>query len=328
MILKIFNDKYIIAQYSLILGLFILLLSQNIVLYEPHGFGPLYTLIFQTLKESSPLILSFVFGSLVLIEGLLLQIMGMYYNLIPRNNFLIPFVWLLLMFSNPVLASISPTIFALVIASYAFFKLVSISDKSYTLASLFTSGFFFSIASLIYGYMIWYILFLIIALLVLSLFKARETLVSIISFAIPYLYLVSYDFVFDNKLNLWPSFQFGIGNWTYPSNAVQLSISISLFILILAIAFISTSKLTIQLNSKLIHIRKITSLLFILLILNVILQFISDFWWFSNPINLFLPLTFIISIYISEQKKNYYLEAAILIILILEIIQLYYSHYA
>ena len=327
MILKFFNEKFIIVQFGIIGLLLLNLLSNSIILYEPQSFGPLYNLIYQGIKDNSMLI-SISFIALVITEGFLLQLIAMYYNLIPRNNFLIPFVWLILVNSNPAVISINPVIIAAVVATWALFRLMSTSDIENTLPSLFSAGFTLSIASLIYGNMIWYAGFLILSLLFLSLFRAREVIVSFISFSIPYLYLLSYGFVMDIDYTIWHNFHSSIGEWTFFSEGIQLWISLFIALIILILSLFGVLKIMFNLFSKLIQIRKFTSLLFAFLITNFILQFIAGPWWFAHPIIIFVPLTILLSIYLSEQKKTFYLDLILWLLIILEVVQSYYTNYA
>ena len=327
MILKLFNGKYFIIQIGVILAFLALMMNHNITLYESQSFGPLYGLIYGWLEGHTYAIIITYFA-LLIIEGLLLQLIVSYYSLVPRNNYIILLIWFLLSFSNPSLIAINPVIIATVFMSWGLFRLLSISELENTLPNLFTAGFLFSTASLIYGNMIWYIVFLIIGLMVLSLFRGRELMISLISFALPYVFLLTYGFVFNQEYIFWNLFHFNYGEWSFFSNGIQLWLSIITFIIIILLSIYSVSSVMLQLFSKLIQIRKSTSLIFVLLIINTLLQFLSGPWWFSHPTLIFIPLSILLSIFFTEQKKTFYLDLVLLSIIILEIFQLYYTNYA
>ena len=314
-------------QFAVVLAFFALMLGRDITLYQPEGFGPIYHSIYQLL-EGENLIIYIVYIVLIVFEGLLLQLIVSNYNLVPRDNYTILLIWLILTFSNPTLSSINPVLIAAIISTWALFRLLSIGDKENTLPNLYTAGFLFSFASLIYGNMLWFFGFLIISLLVLSVFKAHEFIVSIIAFATPYLFLFVYGFVFEQEYIFWTQFHFNIGNWSFFENGPQLWISIGTTLLIIAFSAFAVPKVMLQLFSKLIHVRKYTSVIFTMLLVSLAMQFLSGPWWFSHPILIFIPLSILISIFLSEQKNTLYYDIILLSIIALEIAQLYYLRYA
>ena len=327
MILRLFNGKFILVQVGFILAFFIIMLTRVVPLNEPQGFGPIYNVVYQAL-HGHPLAINISFAVLLIIEGLLLQLIVMYYSLIPRNNYIILLVWLILSFSNPALISINPVFIATIISTWALFRLLSIDELENTLPNLFTAGFLFSFASLVYGNLLWFIVFQIIGLLVLSLFRGRELMVSIIAFALPYIFLLAFGFVFDQEFIFWNQFHFNIGDWSFFQNGTQLLISILLTLLIIALSGFAIAQVMLQLSTKLIQTRKSTSLIFTMLLITIALQFFSGPWWFTHPILVFMPLSILLAIFLSEQKKTFYLDIIILSIIILELCQLYFIHYA
>ncbi len=327
MIVKLFNGKFLIVQFAVVIGFLTLMLSRDITLYQPEGFGPIYHIIYQALAGQS-LLVYIVYIVLIGLEGFLLQFIVSYYNLVPRNNFTVLIVWLILIFSNPTLSSINPVLIAAIISTWALFRLLSIGDKDNPIPNLYTAGFLFSFSSFIYGNMLWFLGFLIISLLVLSVFKAHELVVSLIAYATPYIFLFSYGFVFDQEYILWDQFHFNIGNWSFFDNGPQLWISISTSLLITGFSIFAISKVMLQLFSKLIQIRKYTSTIFTMLLASVAIQFLSGPWWFSHPVLIFIPLSILIAIFLSEQKRTLYYDIIILTIMALEVAQLYYLHYA
>lgn len=327
MILKLFNGKFLLLQIGIIIAFLALMMNHNVSLYPPQGFGPLYGLVFNWLQGHT-LAIFITYFALLIIEGLLLQLIVSYYKLVPRDNFIILLVYFLLSFSNPSLTSINPVVIASTLTTWGLFRLLSISELENTLPNLFTAGFLFSTASLVYGNMIWFIVFLIIGLMVLSLFRGRELLISLISFAIPYLFLLTYGFIFDQEFIFWNQFHFNYGEWSFFSNGIQLWLSIATFFITILLSIYAVVNVMLQLFSKLIQIRKSTSLIFTLLIISTLLQFLSGPWWFSHPTLIFIPLSILLSIFFAELKNTFYFNLIILSIIILEIVQLYYTNYA
>ena len=324
MIIKLFNGKNLLFQLGLMLIFFISMANREIILQEPSGFGPLYNLIYNFLEGNSILIyISFI--SLILIEGILLQLIVSMYKLVSRNNYIVIFVWLLLIFSNSALASINPVIISTVLITWALFQLFAITENVNPLPNIFTVGFIISFASLIYGNLILYSFFLIIALLILSLFNARTLAVSFLSLSTPYIYYLTYLFVLDQSLDTTKLFLFSFEKWVFFQNGALLWISIGITAVLFIISIISIFNVLTHLNSKLIQTRTAVMVLVAWLIISIILMLVSGAWWFAHPILIFVPMAILISIFLDEQKKTIYYDVAIISLLALEILQLYIS---
>lgn len=327
MILRFFNEKHIIVQVVIIVAFFAAMIFRSVDLQPPQSFGPLYESIYLLLL-GHPVLIFISYASLIVLEGLLLQVIVLKYNLVTRNNLIVVFIWLILAFSNPALANINPVLFATVLITWAVYKLFAIPEEENTLAKLFSVGFIISFASLIYGSVFYYLIFLIVSLFILSLVNIREIMVSIISFFLPYLYILSYSFVMDKDMVILGKVNFSLENISFFSSGPLFWISISLTILIALLSLVSFLNLITNLFSKLIQFRNHTTVLFVLFFVGFILQFLSGPWWFVHPYLIFIPLAILISIYLSEQKRTRYLDLALFIILFLEIIQLYYLNHA
>ena len=327
MVLKLFNGKNLLFQVAFLLVFLISMLNRDVILHEPQGFGPIYSLIYQGLA-GSPIIIFISFVTLVIVEGLLLQLIASAYNLVSRNNYIVLLIWLLLVFTSPTLASINPVLISTVIITWALFQLLAITEKANPLPNLFSVGFIFSFASLIYGNLIWFVLFLITALLILSLFKGRTILVSLISFSLPYIYFFAYSFVMDQDVLVGNLFHFNFNDWGFSQNGLPLWISITVSILFIGLSIISVSSVLLHLKSQLIQKRSVVKVLFAWLLASILLQFLSGTWWFTHPILIFVPITLFISIFLDGQKKTIYYDILIWGLIVLEIVQLYYPQNA
>jgi len=326
-ILRFFNTKNIIIQFTIIVLFLFSMLNREIALDPPQDFGPLYNLIYQALV-GSPLLISIAFISLIILQGILLQLIVMVYNLVPRNNYIVLLVWFFLIFANPSLASVNPVLISTLIMSWSLFQLLSLTNLSNPLPSLFTVGFIFSFSSLVYGNLIWFGIYLIVSLLLLSIFNARALVVSLIGFITPYLYLFTYGFVMDKNIPFLNQFHFGFRDWGFFHNGFELWVSIAITLLIFVLSIIAISIVMLHLNSKLIQTRNNTNVILAWLVTSIILQFLSGAWWFVHPTLILIPLSLFLSIYLSEIKKTRYIDILVVLIILLDIIQLYYPKYA
>ncbi len=323
MILKFFNDKHIIAQIGIIILFLVAMLFRNIEIQAPDAFGPVYEMIFNLLLGHNILIF-IIYVSLVLLEGSLLQFLVLRYNLIARDNYIVFLFWLILVFSNPALVSLNPVLIAIVLITWSLIKLFAISETDNTLPKLFSVGFIISFSSLIYGLVFYYFGFLIISLFILSLVNLRQILVSIISFSLPYLYLLAYAFVFNENIEFLAKVNFNLESLIFFSSGTLFWSSIAITILIALFSIFGLAKLISTLFSKLIQFRNLVTVLFVMLFVGLVLQFLSGPWWFVHPYVIFVPLAILVSINLSELKRTIYYDLVLTIIMVLEIIQLYF----
>ncbi len=327
MILRFFNDKQLAVQIGIIIAFLAAMLNQNIEMQAPQAFGPVYEAIYQLLSVHPTLIfISFIL--LIVVEGILLQLIVLHYNLVARNNLIVILFWLILVFSNPSLVNFNPVLIATVLSTWALFKLFAISERENSIPKLFSVGFIISFSSLIYGLVFYYLIFLIISLFILSLVNFRQILVSFISFSLPYIYLFSYGYLFDVNIEFLSKVNFSIDKISFFNSGPLFWISISLTLIITVFSIYGLLKLISGLFSKLIQFRNFTTVLIVLLFISFVLQFLSGPWWYVHPYLIFVPLSILVSIYLSEQKRTFYIDLILGLIIFLEIFQLYYLKYA
>jgi len=326
-ILRFFNDKYIIVQIGFIILFLVAMLFRNIDIQAPQAFGPVYELIYRLLLGHNVLIF-ILYVSLIVVEGALLQFLVLRYNLIARDNYIVFFFWLILVFSNHSLASLNPVLIATVFSTWSLIKLFAIGEADYTLPRLFSVGFIISFSSLIYGLIFYYLIFLIISLFVLSLVNIRQILVSLISFALPYLYLLVYAFVFDKQVAFLSKVDFNLDSLIFFSDGALFWSSIAITLLLALFSVFGLVKLISSLFSKLIQFRNLVTVLIVMLFGGLVLQFLSGPWWYVHPFVIFVPLAVLMSIFLSEQKRTIYYDLFLALVIILEVIQLYFIDHA
>jgi len=289
----------------------------------PQAFGPIYEVIYHLLLGHKVLIFgSFVF--LIILEGVILQWIVSQYNLIARDNFLVVFIWLILVFSNPVLTSLNPVLIAITLSSWALLKLFAIGDAENPLPKLFSVGFLISFSSLIYGSIFYYLVFLIISLFVLSLVNLRQIFVSLISFALPYLYLWAYGFMMNENIDFISKVNFSIDSMYFASSGNYFWTSIAITFIIAFLSIIGLVKLFSTLFSKLIQFRNNVTVLYVMFIMGIITQLLSGPWWYVHPFVIFVPLAILLSIFLSELKRTIYYDLTLIMIIALEFFQIYF----
>ena len=323
MILKIFHNRQILWQLVLLVVFFALMISRPVSLEPPGNYNPLYTPVYQLLTGHYWLTYTF-FIVLVLSEIVLLQLLVNHYRLIPQDNFLVVFIWLLLLFSNPDMMSVSPVLITSVISTWGLYKLLGFSEQENKLAVLFSIGFIFSVASLFYSLMLLFFIVLILATIVLSIANWRELAVLFISLALPYLYLYVYAFVSGESITYLtgiPS-QAAIPNWRGLLQTHWVSLLIGFLIFLLAL--VSLLGFYMNFLYKLIQIRNYVLVLSMMLAFFILVQFMAGKFWLVHAVLIFIPLSILLAMALNDRPKQRFSNLLIILILVLEIFQRFY----
>jgi hypothetical protein len=303
------------------------MIIRPVALEKPASFGPVYQYIY-ALLSGKPWLIYTTYLLLIVTEALLLQLLVARFRLISFNNYLVVFLWQVLIFSIPQIASVNPVLIAGLITTWSLFKLFDLSSEENTLPNLFTVGFLLSLASLIYGLMIWYFIPLILALFILSLINWREIVVVIVSFFLPYLYLFVYGFVsgtsYDffsgtDSVALMPEFLSLL--------RAQWAVFVTVLLLIMLVVF-SLVDFFMNFLYKLIQIRNYVTVLTLLLVFSIILDFFSGYWWLAHAYLIFIPLVILFAMSLADRARSRLANILLYLIVVFEIVQVYYLHYA
>jgi hypothetical protein len=326
-VLKIFNNKRVVFQWGLMIIFFVLMIFRPVSLEKPVLFGPLYNYIYSLLQGETWLIYT-TYILLIVAEALLPQLLVARFRLISFNNYLVIFLWLILVFSNPQIASVNPVLIAGVIITWGMFRLFSLSERENPLPNLFTVGFLLSLASLVYGPVIWYFIFLLISLVILSLINWREIAVVVISFMLPYLYLYAYGFVFQT------TFDYNEATSSVnplPELMTMLQdqwIAVLVGFLVTLLALYSLLNFFMNFMYKLIQIRNYVTVLTLMLAFSSILIFFSGPWWFVHFYLIFIPLVILLAMSMADRAHSRFAEILLYLIVTFELVQVYLLHNA
>ena len=311
-------------QFVWILAFFAAIIFHPVKIEAANANAPLYHLFFDLISGNT-LLVHLVYALLILLEAFILQLIVVYHRLIERNNFIVVLVWFIYAFSNPATAGINPVLLSVPLVSWGLFLLLDISSKENVLPGLFSVGLIFSLASLIYLPLIWFSIFLILSLIVLSLINMREILVILIAYILPYVYVFAYLFVMDIQ----PDF-LRIAGFGYDVEAIYemvsqnpLGLVLNVFLLLVSIA--GLIKLLPDVLYKLIQTRNFVTVLIIMLIISFLMIFVSGYWWHDHLYLVFIPLAILMAMFLAGRKRLLYYDIALLAIMLVEILQVYWN---
>jgi hypothetical protein len=318
MLTKLFSSNSIFSLVILIL-LAIVLWAKAFVSITPMlpeiPASPVYHLIYSHLSDYS-VICGFVSLGLIILEALLINNLLVENDLIPRNSYLAAYVFVImtgvfsdLIILNPILIAN----FFLITAVWLFLKLYE-EHESY--ATVFNIGTLLSIASMVYLPSFAFIILIWAGFIIYRLFSWREWFISIIGFALPYLFLGSYYFWNDCLVSKIASYKNALGliNFFDYSPALYTKFVIGVIGLIV---FISTIGILRLINEKAIRIRKFLSFFVWFLLLSIVCLNLSVNFGLMGFVLLFTPAAFLITLYVNFTKKPAWAEGMLIVLALL-----------
>ena len=239
MFIRFFKSSYLI-QYLVLVIIGVVLwipafLHPPQLLKVGHEVAPLFKLI-EGLEPGVPWIPVLIAFLLVLAEGIIMNIIFIYHDLVPKNTLLSSFLFLLFMSSSapnltfyPAILSVLPLVF--------FLQLVfQIYDQSENLSKVLSVGLLASVCSMIYTPLILLLLFLWLVFMVYRTFNLREWIIAFMGFILPYIYLIVFYFWNDklgNVLTNYRDYTRGIFDFTFSDDILQISIWVIFSLLML-----------------------------------------------------------------------------------------------
>lgn len=279
--------------------------------YAPLN-APLYEIIHWMLADKFILKIILSFG-LLIFQALVLKHTLSSNDLSPKNSLLPAFLYVVLMSSFGNFQNIQPLLFANLFIILALQTLFKAYSKAESYEQIFNAAFMISIASLFYFPVIIFMFFIWLVLLVFSILKWREWLISLLGFITPYLFVFSYYFLTDSLPIKFGGYLKFFENINFQQPHLQLShiIFLSILALIFMLSLIYTS---LRLGERSIFYRKKIIVLIVFSILSAVsFIYAKDFFVFQLCL-LFIPFSFFFANYVAQIKKIMVSEIFLLIV--------------
>jgi len=208
----------------------------------------------------------------------------------------------------------------IVIALQQFLKLYNVIN-SFSL--IFNATLLVSVASLIYFPCIIYMVLLWGALIYLRTPVWRDFMISLISFILPYVYYLTYQFVFDNK-NIEELGIFIKQEYVYGTNDIFSIVSTFFFIALIIVLLLSVMSLLQTISKSVVKIRKMLMVIVFMLLVGLSTLFFNSFDYLATFVLMSIPLAVITAVFFQNLKKTWLAEL-IFMCLIVGVIINYFS---
>jgi hypothetical protein len=316
MILYLFRGQYLIRYIFLfLLTLFLwgdaLIFPEEILLND--SFGDLYFLADWAKSHPRSLIIVFIF--ILYLQALILNVIAEENRLVERNQLLVAAIYILMMSSAQPLAQPNILILTNFFLILQFNTLLRLYGKDEPYGALFDAGLLVGISSLLFYPSIVFLLLIFYALLAFQFFRWREWLIPIIGFSIAYFFAATWFFWFNNltiKTEEWiqrfnpelPFFEtITMAEWLIPT----------LFLLMFAMG---TRKILQRANESTVDIRKKYRVIFFMVFVSLLMQFLPDLGIKLQGAVLLIPLAVILAAYTSTIKRTFYAELIFYLIIL------------
>jgi hypothetical protein len=232
-----------------------------------------------------------------------------------RNQLTGALIYIIMMSSQP--AMIAPNImlvinFLLILMLNGILRL---NPKTETLGRLFDIGFLAGLATVLYFPAIVFLLFIIISLITLQMFRWREWLIPIIGFVAPWLFVATWYFWFDQ---LQEKFHILISRFTFalpdiPSIGIEEGLIWSLFALLALLGLTKIRRLNSEGSSG---SRRKSRIIFIMFLMALLSGFVPGTSFQAHVYLEIIPVVIFLSAYISRLRRLFLVELVFTIIII------------
>ena len=304
MFTKIFKSDYIYQLSFIMIAVIVIWIHSFFSLTSLTVFptlSPFYSVIGNSFLTNNILAVTIAF-ILLIIQSIMLNMAFSANEMFNRNNYLITFIYFLMMSSSTELYTIHPVLFSSLFLIFSLRNILGIYGKPDSFSSVFNATLFIGISSLFYFPSIYFIVFIWLSFFIYRLYAWREWVISILGLGTPYLYLFSYYFVTDQlkvKYFLYidffksfkpASFHPDKGNYIFFTVVGLMSVYI---------IFNTLNRLT---EKSIYYRKKVLVLTMFLLVAFITLIFSGTFFTYHLCL-VFIPLSFFIPIHIIQIKR-------------------------
>ncbi|MFW5887067.1 MAG: hypothetical protein ACOCUL_04850 [Bacteroidota bacterium] len=330
MILRLFRlyqpfTVFLILLMAAALWMYSFLHTNTILVQLPDSLMPLYKWV-NSLVGENKFLNTFLAFTLLTIEALLLSRLNKKFIFINARTYLPSIIFVLISFGFLPLHALHPVHFGILFLLLSINSLLKTYRREQLTYGIFEAAFALSIGSFFYGKLLFFIVFIWIGIIILRPLYWREWFYSIIGIVLPYLFLFTYYYVFQDEpgklINILTENLFG------PRISYTFQLHELIFLAYLLLLIIVSSLFMLQVfRIKKIHSRKFFSLFFWLFLCAVAIYYIIPSTSFYIYFIAAVPVSILLGHYfaITKQKKvaNFFLLLLLFIIVFLQLSYIY-----
>ena len=265
------------------------------------------------------ILLAFV---LLYIEALLVNIIATENNLAPKNTLIPAMLFIILMSHSPDLTCLNPVLCANLFILLSVLIILKCYEETNIINHVFNASLFLSIASLFYFPAVFIIIWVWATFIIFRIDNWRAWIISMISIAIPYIYLFAYRYIID-MTSIFDDYGSYLSNVSVINTDYHRLTYISCGMIII-ITLVSIFHILMKLKEKNINIRrKILVMIWFIFISSLLLLYGGEHFLINESIN-FMPFTIFLAFYIGFGRDRKWLEIYLLVLVVLIIFNNYF----
>jgi hypothetical protein len=321
MLLRIFrsNSVYNFFLVPIIGGLLLLKSFLEPGIFPPETFHfntpLLFPLYLSKISFTGALIINYL--TVIIICFQLLYINATF-SFVRERTFLPAYLFLFIVFAIPDLHIIQPVFFSGIFILIAFIRIFSSFEKKYIINNAFDAGFFTGLASLFYPGTIILVLLVPISLYTLrNNVGWREFIAAFIGLFLPFLYVFTYYFIFNDISNFIHLFTNVI---IRREETILHLLPVQIYVVyLILITIISSFHIAGQYDEKKISTRRYFKILFFYFSTSLLL-FILPSVSIELLVILTIPLTFLITNYLTYMRRKFWAELFFTLLIIISVV--------
>ncbi|MEI6851331.1 MAG: DUF6427 family protein [Bacteroidota bacterium] len=319
MILRLFKNSIGIQLVILLLTLILLWLpafSVSRPMPLPELITPAYMFLYNLLYNL-PVLYTAIAIILLAAGAFLLNTLLSDFGILPKNSYLTAFLYIVLMSCSSNYLTLHPVLFVNILIILLLRMIFVANQKEDSLKEIFAAGILAALCSLFVFKSVGLFVAVWFFLVILRIYSWRQWAVNLFGFASVYLYLFAWYLFADKlleKVHLYRNvFQSQHVFHGMPSLSVYEYIMLGIILFLLLIAAVN---FLFDVSEKIINIRRITMVLFWLLIISAA----SVIFYLTKPVFDFafilLPMSVLTSLYYNSLKRSLFAEIILLLLIV------------
>jgi hypothetical protein len=318
-ILRLFKNSTGIQLVIILITMFLLWIPAFTTCHAmplPELITPAYGFVYHLLGDM-PVLFTIIAMILLLGGAILLNTLLSDFGITPKNSYLTAFIYIVLMSCSVDYLTLHPVLIINILIIILLRMIFIANQKEDSLKEIFAAGILSALCSLFVFKSAGLFIAVWFFLIILRIYSWRQWAANLFGFTSVYLYVFAW-YLFTDKFII----KFQLYKNVFQSLKVfhgWMSLSVYEYILLGTILFlllIAIMNFLIEVNDKIINIRRITMVLFWLLIISAV----SVILYLSNPVFDFafilLPVSVLISLYYSSLKKSLFGEIILLLLIV------------
>jgi len=265
--------------------------------------------------EGMPFILQLASIVLIIVQAMMVNNLVMNNELIATRTHVPALVYITLMSCTPELLTFHPGLIGNIFIILMLGRLFDTYRTERDFTKIFDAGLFLGLASTVYFPYAWILIFGWISLLILRSFSWRDWVIYAAGATVPYLFIWTYYYAFNDLSNLIPHFTLLASKRAYHDVGIQYSY-FPVMIVFVGLLFFSARTVFTEWRIGAIKVKKLLTILLVFSVVSTVFPIFTSGLNITGFTALAIPLCIYLSNHFVNSKRQIVTEASFLLLLI------------